>query len=143
MKEKMEKERTDEETKNNDLKIGSGGLIDLEFLVQAVQLKHYSADAQTDTRNSFAAMDQLASSRQLSARDVAIVSRNYRFLRQLELAVRINSDTNRFVLPDDKNLRQLIAAGVGLKTASELRNRLSSVRKENRQLMKKVFSALK
>jgi len=143
MKTRMESERTDEKTRKTDLKIGKGGLVDLEFLVQALQLKSCSAVEAITVANSFAAIDQIKSSRLLAKTHWKILERNYRFLRELELSVRLNSELNKFVLPDEQVLLQVVAASVGTLSSKELRKRISLVRRENNLLLKSVFAAMK
>lgn len=143
MKGRMERERTDEQTRKIDLKIGNGGLIDLEFLIQATQLKHYSSNASIAVGNSFEAIDRLSTFQYLTKRDAAVLKRNYRFLRQLELSVRLTTESNQFVLSGDKAVLQAIAASLGARTAGDLKERVAKMRIENRRLMKKVFTAIK
>ncbi len=143
MKDKMEEERTNEKTRSIDLKIGKGGLVDLEFLIQAIQLKYYPQNASLAVANSSEAIDLLDKSDLLTKRDGAMLKRNYAFLRNLELTVRLNSESNQFILPDDKLMLQAIASSVGERSAKNLRRRIAKVRKENRLLMEKMFKSLK
>lgn len=143
MKNKMEKERTDEKSRKTDLKIGKGGLVDLEFLIQAAQLKYYPVDSSVAVANSFDAIDRLGKLELLTKRDVTMLKSNYTFLRKLELSVRLNTESNQFVMPDDKKVLQAIAASVGERLAGNFRHKVERVRVENRQLMKKIFKAIK
>ncbi len=141
MKGKMEKERTGERTRKTDLKIGKGGLVDLEFLIQVAQMRFHSIKGIV-VANSFEAIEQLSRLRPLGKRKAGLLRRNYTFLRKLELAIRLNSESNQFVLPDDKILLQAIAANVGERSARNLREKIKRVRVENRFLMSEVFTAI-
>jgi glutamate-ammonia-ligase adenylyltransferase len=143
MKKKMEDERTDEKSKTKDLKVGKGGLIDLEFLIQASQLKFHSEFDDAVIANSFDAIGQITRLNVLRKREITMLKRNYVFLRTLELSIRLNSESTKFVLPEDKILLQTIAAGVGERSAKKLNDRIKKVRKENRSLMNNVFVAIK
>ena len=143
MKKKMENERTDERTKGKDLKIGKGGLIDLEFLIQAAQLRFHAEHHDSAVANSFAAIEEFKKFEALNGREIGVLSRNYTFLRTLELAIRLNSESNRFILPEDKLLLQVIAASVGEHSIWKLKERIKQVRRENRALMNRAFSAIK
>jgi glutamine synthetase adenylyltransferase len=92
--------------------------------------------------NSFEAIEQLSRLRPLGKRKAGLLRRNYTFLRKLELAIRLNSESNQFVLPDDKILLQAIAANVGERSARNLREKIKRVRVENRFLMSEVFTAI-
>lgn len=143
MKAKMEDERTNEQSRNSDLKIGKGGLVDLEFLIQAAQLKHFAEDNSVGAVNSFDAIDRLSNDGDLTNRELGLLKQNYVFLRRLELSVRLNSESNQFILPDDKIIAQAIAASVGERSVKNLKAKIQSIRNQNRLLMKKVFKAIK
>jgi glutamate-ammonia-ligase adenylyltransferase len=142
MKTKMEKERTTENTRSTDLKIGQGGLIDVEFVVQAVQLSNIPKNDSWITVNTFDALKRMAKTRTYHGIQTASLVRNYEFLRQLELAIRLNTITNDFILPEDPLVLKSIAATFHKRSVKELRSKIESVRKENRQMMKKVFESL-
>jgi glutamate-ammonia-ligase adenylyltransferase len=141
MKDKMEEERTGERTRKTDLKIGKGGLVDLEFLIQAAQMKFYYVKGIL-VANSFEAIEHLSRLGLLGRRKADVLRRNYAFLRRLELAIRLNTESNQFVLPDDKILLQAVAANVGEHSARSLKEKTQRVRVENRFLMSEAFKAI-
>jgi len=142
MKARMERERTAEKTRQTDLKVGKGGLVDLEFIIQAVQLKYISVKGRIPVGNSFDAIDHRCMHDFMTKREVAMLKRNYTFLRSLELAIRLNSESNQFVLPQDDITLQAIAASVNKRSASKLKEKIKQVRSENRLLMEKVFRSI-
>jgi [glutamine synthetase] adenylyltransferase / [glutamine synthetase]-adenylyl-L-tyrosine phosphorylase len=143
MRSKMERERGSETARQKDLKIVRGGLVDLEFLIQAAQLKYYSADKAMRAANSFDAIEYLSTMTLLGKKQAKVLIRNYEFLRTLELSIRLNSESNQFVLPEDKVLLQALAASVDERSGKDLRERITKSRKENRSLMNGVFMAIR
>ena len=87
----------------------AGGLVDVEFLVQALQLRAGWANPAlraTDTRNALRA---LAGAGRLPEADASVLAQNYRFLRRIETALRL--DANRAVssLPPEGVDREALA----------------------------------
>lgn len=93
--------RLEETASADDLKRGPGGIVDIEFLVQMLQLKHGRHNAALRTPNTLAALAALQQSGHLSAADAMLLTDGYRFLRTLEGRLRLTSDTARDKLPED------------------------------------------
>lgn len=142
MKEKMEQERIGEKIRERELKVGEGGLVDLEFVIQAIQLKHFARGGPADSVNSFEAIERIGRANLITKPAVAILRRNYIFLRHLELSIRLNSESKQFVIPEEKGLAQAIAVSVGERSPRSLTDRIQKVRKENRKLLKTVFEVV-
>ena len=143
MRGKMEVERTTEKTRNSDLKVGKGGLVDIEFVVQSLQLAHLKLYDDIDHPNTMEAIASLADHDLLSKTAAKALIENYRFLRQLEFWIRLNSDRNEFRLPDNAHVGQAIASRMAVRSLEELTKRIEIVRKENHARMLTHFAHLK
>lgn len=89
---RMEHELAKESQERVNIKTGRGGLVDVEFLVQMLQL-HYGADEPSvRVGNTLAALAALAQSGVLPADDHAVLADGYRFLRRLENSLRLAYD---------------------------------------------------
>lgn len=142
MKSKMEQERMDARSRQRDLKIGKGGLIDLEFLVQAAQLKYHSVNNSGAFANTSDAINQFGKLDLLNKKELEALRSNYAFLRKLELSIRLNAESMQFILPEDEIVLHAIAASVGLRSVRSLKDQIRDVALENRRLMKKVFAGI-
>ncbi len=81
---RMETEVGKESEKQFHLKVGAGGLVDVEFAAQMLQLKHGSEIPALRKSNTQAALRQLWRSQILSEPLYADLSKGYEFLRLLE-----------------------------------------------------------
>lgn len=85
---RMERELSHERRGRRDFKLGRGGLADIEFAVQLLQMRH-GADPRVRTTETLAAIDALASAGYLSAQHAEILRDGHAFLRKLEQRIRI------------------------------------------------------
>ena len=93
--------RMEEGASGGSLKLGPGGIVDIEFLVQMLQLKHARRNARVRTPNTLAALAALARIEALSGDDAEFFAQSYRFLRTVEGRLRLMNSTARDRLPDD------------------------------------------
>ena len=85
-----------------DLKRGPGGIVDVEFLVEMLQLKHALADASLRVSNTLAALAQLHHAGLISREDHDLFGGGYRLLRTIEARLRLINSTARDRLPEDR-----------------------------------------
>jgi glutamate-ammonia-ligase adenylyltransferase len=100
MRERMEREIADESPGRYNSKLGRGGLVDVEFAVQFLQLAHGANDPQIRSANTPQALSLLLKHGHLTPQDHAPLSRGYRFLRRLESRLRIVRDRSVDRLPE-------------------------------------------
>jgi glutamate-ammonia-ligase adenylyltransferase len=75
-----------------DIKMDAGGLVDLEFAVQALQLRHAHANARLRQTHTAAALEALAEAGHISRQRAPSLLAAYWFLRRLENALRVVHD---------------------------------------------------
>ncbi len=86
---------------SGDLKRGPGGIVDVEFLVQMLQLKHARDNSRIRAANTLAALDGLHRAGLLSDDDREFFEQSYRLLRTIEGRLRLMNSTARDQLPRD------------------------------------------
>jgi glutamate-ammonia-ligase adenylyltransferase len=84
-----------------DLKRGPGGIVDIEFFVQMLQLKHAHGNPRLRVANTLAALDELHRAELLSADDYKVFDASYRLLRTIEARLRLMNSAARDQLPQD------------------------------------------
>jgi [glutamine synthetase] adenylyltransferase / [glutamine synthetase]-adenylyl-L-tyrosine phosphorylase len=84
-----------------DLKRGPGGIVDIEFLVQMLQLQHARKNPALRVSNTLAALLALQAAGILPAEDHRFLESSYRFLRTLEGRLQLMHSTARDQLPGD------------------------------------------
>jgi len=141
MRKRMSVERSKRDQRS-DLKVGVGGLVDLEFLVQAMQLQYGRQVAEVMEPNTFEATAGLSAAGFLKKTTGTRITDNLQFMRKLEASIRLNSDVQDFVLPAEPDRLQLIAASMQLNSPKRLWTILQKVRKGNRKLFVTTIKTL-
>ena len=95
------------------VKLGPGGIREVEFIVQAFQLIRGGRDKRLQTQSLLSALTVLASTRQLPASAVDELRAAYIFLRRLENRLQMLGDAQVHRLPGDETSRERIALGMG------------------------------
>jgi glutamate-ammonia-ligase adenylyltransferase len=106
---RMERELGRETTDRVNIKSGRGGLTDVEFLVQYLQLRHGASHPEVKQRATLDALAALAACSLLDAKEARFLDEGYRFMRRLENRLRIVQDRSidRLVLTDRADLERL------------------------------------
>jgi len=100
MRDRIEREIADESPGRYNSKLGRGGLVDVEFAVQFLQLAHGATDPLVRSASTPQALSLLFKRGHLSPHDHAPLLRGYRFLRRLESRLRIVRDRSVDRLPE-------------------------------------------
>ncbi len=132
---RMEVELAREEEKGvHDFKVGPGGLADIQFLVQCLQLQGGIREAGTSE-----AMGRLEESGMLSGQDRAVLVESLDFLYRLESAQRLLSERATTSLPRVPETCALIADFMGLPDGGALLANLAEVRRRVREVFELRF----
>ncbi|MCK6209368.1 bifunctional [glutamine synthetase] adenylyltransferase/[glutamine synthetase]-adenylyl-L-tyrosine phosphorylase [Georgenia sp. EYE_87] len=127
---------------DRQLKLGRGGLRDVEFTVQLLQLVHGRTDDTIRSGTTLEGLAQLAGRGYVARDDAALLDRHYRFLRVLEHRMQLHKLRRTHVVPTaEEDLRRLgRGMGVdGVDGAATLEQRLRQVRREVRHLHEEIF----
>jgi glutamate-ammonia-ligase adenylyltransferase len=100
MRERMESEVAQEATRGKNPKTGRGGLVDVEFAAQFLQLLHGHDHPAIRTGSTPEALTRLRAAGLLREQDHEALARGYDFLRRVELRLRIVHDYGVDHLPD-------------------------------------------
>jgi len=92
LRQRMERELARESRERMNIKTGRGGLVDIEFLVQMLQLTYGPRQPRLQVRNTLEALRELAQVGVLSFDDHVLLTEGYRFLRRVENALRLAHD---------------------------------------------------
>lgn len=106
--------------KGREIKLGSGGLRDVEFTVQLLQLVHGRADSRLRGRGTFGALEALISFGYVGRSDGADLEREYRFQRLLEHRMQMAKLRRTHLMPEDPTEGRRLARSVGLRDADEV-----------------------
>ncbi|MGF1662485.1 MAG: bifunctional [glutamine synthetase] adenylyltransferase/[glutamine synthetase]-adenylyl-L-tyrosine phosphorylase [Kineosporiaceae bacterium] len=105
---------------DRQLKLGRGGLRDVEFAVQLLQLVHGRTDPRVRARATLPALEALITFGYVGRDDGADLDRAYRFLRVLEHRLQLHRLSRTHVLPtQDDAWRRLARAALGAGASSD------------------------
>ncbi len=92
-----------------NVKLGRGGIREIEFVTQALQLIHIGKDPRVRERSTLPALDRLVEGKYLTAADRDTLQDAYRFLRHVEHKLQIVQDRQTHTLPDNEAGIQTLA----------------------------------
>ncbi|TAL41516.1 MAG: bifunctional [glutamine synthetase] adenylyltransferase/[glutamine synthetase]-adenylyl-L-tyrosine phosphorylase [Salinibacterium sp.] len=101
------------------LKLGPGGLRDVEFTIQLLQLVHGQTDAQVRQIATLPAITALADQGYIGRVEAASFARDYRFLRVLEHRLQLSRLRRTHLMPRDPAALRVLARASGLSTSAE------------------------
>ncbi|MCL4478018.1 MAG: bifunctional [glutamate--ammonia ligase]-adenylyl-L-tyrosine phosphorylase/[glutamate--ammonia-ligase] adenylyltransferase [Deltaproteobacteria bacterium] len=123
-----------------NFKKGSGGLMDIEFIVQYLELLYGSDSPVIMERNTFLALELLMENGYISKKDMDILKDGYMFLRKLENRMRIDRDFSVESISMNEKDAYPVALRMGFTGQYAGRIFLEMV-KEKTQDIRKVYSA--
>jgi glutamate-ammonia-ligase adenylyltransferase len=113
LRQRMERELAREDRSHYNIKTGRGGLVDVEFLVQYLQLLHGGNDSSLRSPNTLDALQDLQQTKHLDDQETRLLTEGYVFLRRLENKLRLVHDQSINQLPSDKGYLAKLAQRLG------------------------------
>lgn len=122
------------------LKLGPGGLRDIEFTVQLLQLVHGRTDETVRQRDTIGAIHALSQGGYIGRSEANEFASHYRFLRLLEHRIQMSEMRRTHLMPTSDSKRRALARSVDIKlNAESLIERWERVKVEVRALHQKIF----
>lgn len=112
----------------NNIKLGIGGIREVEFFIQTLQLIHGGKNPNVRSRSVFTALNQLVNEALLPADDAALLAEEYRLLRLVEHRLQQYNDEQTQTLPTDEQVLTAVACGCGMQDAIALKTRITQAR---------------
>ncbi|HEU0041802.1 MAG TPA: bifunctional [glutamine synthetase] adenylyltransferase/[glutamine synthetase]-adenylyl-L-tyrosine phosphorylase, partial [Jiangellaceae bacterium] len=124
---------------DRQLKLGPGGLRDVEFSVQLLQLVHGRADEALRSANTLIALSALTAGGYVGRADGAVLDQAYRFLRTLEHRIQLRRLRRTHVVPQSDDQLRTLARSVSMRGPAELTDVWHRESREVRRLHEKLF----
>jgi glutamate-ammonia-ligase adenylyltransferase len=134
MRLRIERERTPPGKDALAFKTGAGGLVDAEFIAQAICLEQGWQEP-----NTLRALERAVSAGILGAEDSSQLLPNYRQLRRMEAILRRWSYEGEAILPDDPAPMYRVAVRCGWRNAAEFTAALAGWRSAIRKVYERFF----
>ncbi|MFD5803706.1 bifunctional [glutamine synthetase] adenylyltransferase/[glutamine synthetase]-adenylyl-L-tyrosine phosphorylase [Streptomyces sp. NPDC127020] len=101
---------------DRQLKLGPGGLRDVEFAVQLLQLVHGRSDTSLHSGTTLDALEALAAGGYVGRADAAQLDEAYRFLRSMEHRIQLHRLRRTHLVPEDPADLRRLGRSLGLRT---------------------------
>jgi [glutamine synthetase] adenylyltransferase / [glutamine synthetase]-adenylyl-L-tyrosine phosphorylase len=122
----------------DNIKLGPGGIREIEFIVQAFQLVRGGQDGGLREASLLTVLPRLSGAKLLASEAVASLGTAYDFLRLLENRVQMLGDEQTHSLPADPLARERIAASMGRASVAALEQEFM----QHRSVVTGCFAAL-
>ncbi len=133
-------ENLSKDEQQRDIKLGRGGLRDVEFTAQLMQLVHGVGDESLRVMDTLTALDALSDAGLISREDRSTLQSHYRFLRSVEHRIQLVKLRRTHLIPSDLGELRRIARSLDLGWSAEnLAQRLEQARQQVAQLHDSVF----
>ncbi len=104
---------------DREVKRGRGGIRDIEFAVQLLQLVHGRLDPDLRSPTTLVALAELGTAGYVDEDDAGRLADAYRFLRRLEHRLQLREGTQVYAMPAAETERRRVARALGLRDAAE------------------------
>jgi glutamate-ammonia-ligase adenylyltransferase len=134
MKQKIDRSLTREREGELNLKLGRGGIREIEFFIQALQLIYSGKNPELRERNSLKALDLLCQNELIKPSEQQQLSAAYRFLREAEHRIQVVHEQQTHNLPTRTSEMRALARRCGfdetegfLATLNQHRDQVSAI----------------
>lgn len=142
MRRRIERERCAAGREELEFKTGPGGLMDVEFLVQALQLRFGADHPQVRTAHTLAALNRLTALGALTDQQSYWLRRGYLLLRRVEMVLRREEDTSVSALPAEAPAQKKLAQRLGFADINAFMRAYRTARGVNRSIFEDVCGKL-
>lgn len=125
--------------KSSNIKLCKGGVRDIEFSIQALQLLNGGKMKTVRERNTLKAVENLKKAGLLSINETKILKKAYTFYRNIEHRLQIKQYHQTFTLPQDSGEMLRLSRSLGYKDTAQFKKRLNNYLNEIRKIFNRVF----
>jgi glutamate-ammonia-ligase adenylyltransferase len=127
-------------TRDTHLKLRSGGIRDVEFIVQCLQMLVGRVHTEARSANTLEAIGQLQRASALSEAEATGIREAYLFFRRVEHRMQMMHGQSDYILPQSEEDQRSLARSLGFRKASVYRANLSQHLDTVRYVYRGVFS---
>ena len=141
IKRRIEREALGTDELDRDVKLGRGGIREIEFVVQTLQFIHGGRHAFLQETSTMKALRALAELELIPPKEVVDLDRAYRFLRQVEHRLQIEAEQQTHTVPRDPVALKRLARSLGFDSANEFSTALKKTMQNVRSIFDRVISS--
>src|SRR6184192_4484717 len=124
-----------------DVKLGAGGIREIEFVVQTLQFIHGAQHAFLQEQGTLKALRAIAELELLPGSEVRALDESYRFLRRIEHRLQIEAERQTHSIPDDPETRERLALSLGFDCAATLLAELQASNERVREIFHHLIAS--
>lgn len=126
-------------SKGIDVKLGIGGIREIEFIAQALQLAYGGRDSWLRSPHTLISLRRLADRDLLSDTELTELANAYAFLRKLEHILQMEEGLQTHLVPNDENRRYLVARKMFFENIRDLDDAVASNMSNVNRVFRRVF----
>lgn len=132
-------DRTNIDRRGYNVKLGRGGIREIEFLAQALQLAYGGHDAWLRSPHTLISLARLADRHYLSETEITQLSTAYELLRRTEHVLQMENGVQTHTVPDEPARRELLGRRVTFAAGGELERDLAASTENVSRIFARVF----
>ncbi len=135
MKDRIENEVVKQGELDRNVKLGRGGIREVEFVVQSQQLLHAGKHPFLQGNQTLPCLEKLVQYELLERRDAMSLGAAYRFLRHIEHRLQMEGDLQTHTIPEDRTRQERLARLLEFKNGKAL----AQARKKHAKTVRSIF----
>ncbi|PYK85606.1 MAG: bifunctional [glutamate--ammonia ligase]-adenylyl-L-tyrosine phosphorylase/[glutamate--ammonia-ligase] adenylyltransferase [Verrucomicrobia bacterium] len=140
IKRRIERDIVGQENLGRNVKLGAGGIREIEFIVQALQLIHGARHAFLQEPSMLKALRALHQLDLLPRDEVVKLDEAYRFLRRVEHRLQIDAEQQTHTVPQEPAVLRRLALSLGFSSSREFTGALQKRMRNVRSIFRRVIS---
>jgi [glutamine synthetase] adenylyltransferase / [glutamine synthetase]-adenylyl-L-tyrosine phosphorylase len=140
IKHRIERDIVGTEKLERDVKLGRGGIRDIEFIVQTLQLIHGARHPFLQESNMLKALRALRELDLLPTNEVLTLDQTYRFLRRVEHRLQIEAEQQTHVVPREAEALQRLALSLRFSSSKDFTAALQGRMRAVRPIFQRIVS---
>ncbi len=138
MRRKMER---NVKTGEIDIKLSAGGLTDIEFIAQILQMKNFRRTGKIE-KNTIKALDFLLKNDYIKESEYDVLVSNYGFYREVEKFLRVSLWTKSNLIPSDPEKLEYLSLCLGYRFADEFIDSVKRRMRKTRQVFEDILDRI-
>src|SRR6058998_548930 len=140
IKRRIERDVVGSDKLEHNVKLGRGGIREIEFVVQALQLIHGAHNAFLQEASMLKALRALRQLDLLPRDEVLTLDKSYRFLRRVEHRLQIEAEQQTHTVPQEREALQRLALSLRFSSAEEFSAALKQSMRAVRPIFQRIIS---
>jgi len=121
-----------------NIKLIPGGIRDIEFVVQALQLLNGGKEESIKTGNTLSALEKLNRAKLITKKEIKTLQDAYILYRRIEHFLQLMNNTQTHTIPDSGEIAEKLSLFLGFKNLNEFKEKI----KENRKQVRAIYNSI-